>query len=710
METISYWIQRLEPIVRREQEDEIIVVFCNRCGIEDDVVYAGTSAVVGIKNGEVAVYGLLGRGVKELLIVNTDLPPFAKLISHPAKAAEAQVEPSTTVPVPSPIASPARVSPTKERLSRLPETEEPVEDSTTTGMSSPISTLGSPGSATKSPTTTAPMTQVTPPRSMRGVTSSIPGGIDGSHTEGSRPSVSTTSARGFDKHTDHGHSKGGNNQSRSPGNCSGFCQHCQSDTLDTVLPSTVTSARPKLAISTGSVSLPAVSTRVPPEASQLGNVITARDLCTPPMTAFDEAPMTAIDDIPMSAFPTRYSRHYPPQFPPPSANVITPEEPIWPTIDFKRTTTISARVSVPRSTNETHRLPFQAPPRPSGRLDQPNPVQQKLTGEPHMDGNDVQALKAAVRHAGFATKETDVPPRPEAPKSRNASREASRSPSRNVKRNPSRDSSRDPKSRDSSKNRSRNTSRNGGSRCPSRDQSREPSRNPGRGLGEDERPPSSFSHQPLHSEPVRGRAKSSRAKSSSPTRHNTTAVPEMQPGLNRSRNTEGHIAAKTLLSSFKATIPIAISTSLLQTEHGHNEIPAVPTVQRPASNPGHKRSRSASNVTGYHQHQVPLVSGHSRFTADFSAVWSSQRHHEAEQAELQRSKEGDVIHAVASFDNLLRSPVVPEDEAFFGRTLSRAESWRKKRAPRRTLSGGGGGNSLSAHTSPVERVQPTFFF
>lgn len=66
MDTISYWVQRLEPLIRSDNEDEIIVIFCNRCGIEDDAVYAGTSAVVGVKHGEVSVYGLLGRGAKEL--------------------------------------------------------------------------------------------------------------------------------------------------------------------------------------------------------------------------------------------------------------------------------------------------------------------------------------------------------------------------------------------------------------------------------------------------------------------------------------------------------------------------------------------------------------------------------------------------------------------------------------------------------------------
>lgn len=83
METLTYWVQRLEPIIRAEGEEEIIVVFANRCGVEGDTVYAGTSAVLGVQHGEVSVYGLLGRGSKELLVVNTEMPPFAKLVSRP---------------------------------------------------------------------------------------------------------------------------------------------------------------------------------------------------------------------------------------------------------------------------------------------------------------------------------------------------------------------------------------------------------------------------------------------------------------------------------------------------------------------------------------------------------------------------------------------------------------------------------------------------
>ncbi|KAK9770424.1 putative CN hydrolase domain-containing protein [Seiridium cardinale] len=83
METMTYWIKRLEPLIRAETDEEIIVIFANRTGTEEEAVYAGTSAVIGIQHGEVSVYGLLGRGEKELLVVDTSLPPFAKLVYRP---------------------------------------------------------------------------------------------------------------------------------------------------------------------------------------------------------------------------------------------------------------------------------------------------------------------------------------------------------------------------------------------------------------------------------------------------------------------------------------------------------------------------------------------------------------------------------------------------------------------------------------------------
>ena len=82
MDTLSYWLARLEPLIRAGKEGEIICVFANRTGTEEKVVYSGTSAVLGVRAGEVKVYGILGRGEKQLLVVDTEKPPKAKLIPN----------------------------------------------------------------------------------------------------------------------------------------------------------------------------------------------------------------------------------------------------------------------------------------------------------------------------------------------------------------------------------------------------------------------------------------------------------------------------------------------------------------------------------------------------------------------------------------------------------------------------------------------------
>jgi len=82
MDTLSYWLSRLEPVIRAEAQGEIIVVLANRCGIEDEAVYAGTSAVLGLNAGEVKVYGILGRGEKELLVVDTSERAHSILVSE----------------------------------------------------------------------------------------------------------------------------------------------------------------------------------------------------------------------------------------------------------------------------------------------------------------------------------------------------------------------------------------------------------------------------------------------------------------------------------------------------------------------------------------------------------------------------------------------------------------------------------------------------
>lgn len=88
LETLVYWVQRLEPLICADTEEEVIVVFCNRAGSEEEVTYTGTSAVIGIKRGEVLVYGVLGRGVNDLLIVDTDQLPTSKLTDADAVAGD----------------------------------------------------------------------------------------------------------------------------------------------------------------------------------------------------------------------------------------------------------------------------------------------------------------------------------------------------------------------------------------------------------------------------------------------------------------------------------------------------------------------------------------------------------------------------------------------------------------------------------------------
>lgn len=83
-ETLAYWMARLEPLIRCEDDGEIIIVLANRTGVEGDAVYSGTSAVLGIQSGEVKLYGVLGRGERELLVVDTSNRPQAKLVSDPS--------------------------------------------------------------------------------------------------------------------------------------------------------------------------------------------------------------------------------------------------------------------------------------------------------------------------------------------------------------------------------------------------------------------------------------------------------------------------------------------------------------------------------------------------------------------------------------------------------------------------------------------------
>ncbi|TGO16399.1 hypothetical protein BPAE_0500g00050 [Botrytis paeoniae] len=123
MDTLAYWLARLEPVIRAEQKGEIIVVFANRTGVEDDAVYTGTSAVLGICGGEVKVYGLLGRGEKELLVVDTSIRPKAKLVADPKPSSSEKVDSETSKS--SRTVSPSSATPNTKVKSKKSESKSP---------------------------------------------------------------------------------------------------------------------------------------------------------------------------------------------------------------------------------------------------------------------------------------------------------------------------------------------------------------------------------------------------------------------------------------------------------------------------------------------------------------------------------------------------------------------------------------------------------
>ncbi|KAK0719951.1 carbon-nitrogen hydrolase [Lasiosphaeris hirsuta] len=344
METITYWVQRLEPVIRAEHDEELIVVFCNRCGIEDDAVYAGTSAVVGIKNGEVSVYGLLGRGVKELLVINTELPPFAKLVNRPdaAVALGAGVEAGA---VPSQLEQ-------DDDLIDLAEIAMTSDPSAITGLASvpesPTDCGTAPGTSVPAPSELPSMDRFVSPQSSPTTKSNEDTGrasdgqmstaelLAAEDVASSRPSVHTLEACDDECNEP-------DEPEESYKGCEGDCGGCDEhltdlEVLDTpVCPSpTPPFMRPKLAISTGPETLPPLSTKLPPAGMEPGNFFTSRDLCTPPITPFDDYPMSA---MPLQR-PAIWNQSA--EFPA-SAKMYTPEEPIWPEfqgstkIDFKRT-------------------------------------------------------------------------------------------------------------------------------------------------------------------------------------------------------------------------------------------------------------------------------------------------------------------------------------------------------------------------------------
>lgn len=92
-DTLNYWIARLQPLIMQD-EREVVVVCCNRCGEEpgrnpampvaaggegkegeEGVRYAGSSWVGVVGKGEVRIWGIMGRGEEGVLVVDTEEEP-----------------------------------------------------------------------------------------------------------------------------------------------------------------------------------------------------------------------------------------------------------------------------------------------------------------------------------------------------------------------------------------------------------------------------------------------------------------------------------------------------------------------------------------------------------------------------------------------------------------------------------------------------------
>lgn len=82
LDTLSYWIERLKPLV--EAEKEVLVVCANRCGEEpgknplgpeDGVRYAGSSWVGKVGKGQVTMWDIVGRAQECICFADTEVEP-----------------------------------------------------------------------------------------------------------------------------------------------------------------------------------------------------------------------------------------------------------------------------------------------------------------------------------------------------------------------------------------------------------------------------------------------------------------------------------------------------------------------------------------------------------------------------------------------------------------------------------------------------------
>jgi len=76
-ETFAYWIERFQPLLEggEDMQGPIAVVCANRCGIEGNACYAGTSSVFVVEKGKVSIYDVLGKLEEKCMVVDLTRPP-----------------------------------------------------------------------------------------------------------------------------------------------------------------------------------------------------------------------------------------------------------------------------------------------------------------------------------------------------------------------------------------------------------------------------------------------------------------------------------------------------------------------------------------------------------------------------------------------------------------------------------------------------------
>lgn len=110
LDNVGYWLERMRPLLGPNgPEKEVIVVFANRCGEEEEspligpVRYAGSSTVMGISrgdgrvDGEVRIWDMLGQAEEGVLIVDTkDNARYGLKRSLPAESLTGDEAPATS--------------------------------------------------------------------------------------------------------------------------------------------------------------------------------------------------------------------------------------------------------------------------------------------------------------------------------------------------------------------------------------------------------------------------------------------------------------------------------------------------------------------------------------------------------------------------------------------------------------------------------------